>query len=436
VTIGYRNGVLHAGGVPLDALARHYGTPLYVYDAATVRDRAARFRSAFRDLPVTLCYAVKANPHLAILRIFADAGFGADTVSGGEIRRALAAGIDPAGIVFAGVGKSDEEIRLALEAGIGQFNVESLGELRRIHELAAEGGFVAPVAVRLNPDVDAGTHDKITTGRRRDKFGMSPETARYALRLAEALPHLEPVGVHVHIGSQIIDLAVLETAWQRALAFVDEARAAGIDLRRVDLGGGFAVRYRDERPPSPEAVADLLARLLRGRDLQVILEPGRALVAEAGVLVVRVLDRKEEDGGRRFLVVDAGMNVLLRPALYDAWHDIEPVYEPPAGTARARFDVVGPICESADVLGRDRELPPLARGDLLAVRTVGAYGAVMVSDYNARPRPAEVLVDGTRVALITPRIEPEEGMRRERVPEWLHPAGDGGGGTDGPKSGR
>lgn len=430
MAITSRDGVLHAGGVPLDALAERFGTPLYVYDAETVRDRAAALKAAFAGLPVTLCYAVKANPHLAILRILADAGFGADVVSGGEIRRALEAGIDPAAIVFAGVGKTDAEIRLALEVGIGQFNVESLGELRRIHELAAEAGRIAPVAVRVNPDVDAGTHDKISTGRRHDKFGLSFETARYALRLAEALPHLEPVGVHVHIGSQITRLSAFETAWRRTLAFVDEVREAGIDLVRVDLGGGFAVRYRDEEPIDPREIAALLAELLAGRDLEVILEPGRALVAEAGVLVTRVVDRKEDGEDRRFVVVDAGMNVLLRPALYGAFHAIVPVREPPAGTPLSRFDVVGPICESADILGRDRELPPVSRGDLLAVLTAGAYGAVMASDYNARPRPAEVLVDGGRVALITPRIEPEERMRIERVPEWLRPAGGGGEGPD------
>jgi len=430
-TFHRRDGRLWCEGVDLADLAERWGTPLYVYSATAVRRRVRRFRTAFAGLPVRFCYAVKANPHLALLRLLAREGVGADTVSAGEIRRAVRAGIAPADIVFAGVAKTDEEIRLALELGILQFNVESREELARIDAIAGALGRTAPVALRVNPDVAAATHDKIATGRRTDKFGLPPEEAVDAVRLAARLPHVTPVGIHLHIGSQITDLAPFRTAYARVFALVDRLAGEGIRLRRLDLGGGFGVRYRDEEPVAPEAVAALVAELLAGRELELVFEPGRAFVAEAGVLLTRVVYRKES-AGRHLLVVDAGMNDLLRPALYDAWHGILPVTA--ADAPEETVDVVGPVCESGDVLGRRRRLPQLARGDLLAIATVGAYGAAMASTYNSRPRPAEVLVAGDRAVRITPRREPEEDMARECIPAWLDGAGatsPGGGDGDG-----
>ncbi len=422
-------GRLFCEGVDLAALAERYGTPLYVYSASAIRRRVRRFHAAFAGLPVRFCYAVKANPHLAVLRLLAREGVGADTVSGGEIRRAVRAGIAPERIVFAGVAKSDEEIRLGLELGILQFNVESREELARIDLIAGRLGRRAPVALRINPDVAAATHDKIATGRRRDKFGIPWEEAPEACREARERPHLQLVGLHLHIGSQITDLAPFEQAYGRLFHLADQLQAEGIHLKRLDLGGGFGVRYRDEEPVAPERVAALIARLLGQRELELIFEPGRAFVAEAGVLLTRVLYRKES-AGQKLLVVDAGMDALLRPALYDAWHEILPVVAPPHAPQET-VDVVGPICESGDVLGRGRCLPRLGRDDLLAIATVGAYGAAMASGYNSRPRPAEVLVAGDRADCITPRLEPEEVMARERVPAWIDRDGEVAGGGDG-----
>lgn len=413
-----RHGILHAEDVPLPALAERWGTPLYVYSANAIRKRVQAFRSAFADMPVRFCYAVKANPHLAVLRLMAQAGVGADTVSGGEIERALAAGISAEAIVFAGVAKTDAEIRLGIEAGILQFNVESVEELDRIAAIAAEYGRVVPVALRVNPDIAAPTHGKIATGRRGDKFGITVDEIPAALARARALPTLDPVGLHLHIGSQITTLEPLVAAWQRIRDLYLDLRRAGAPLRRLDLGGGFGVRYRHEQPPAPHLVAEAVRRVFAGVDAELLFEPGRAFVAEAGVLLTRVIRRKQT-GGHRFVVVDAGMHTILRPALYDAWHDIVPVREPAEGAEYRRWDVVGPICESSDVLGRDRPLPELQAGDLLALLTAGAYGATMATDYNTRPRPAEVLVDGSRAAVIRPRREPRELFADEVIPEWL-----------------
>lgn len=421
----YRNGVLHAEDVSIPQLAERFGTPLYIYSANTVRDRVRAFFSAFADLPVRFCYAVKANPALAVLRLVASEGVGADTVSGGEIERALAAGVPADRIVFAGVAKTDEEIRLGIRAGILQFNVESHEELERIALLGAELGRVVPVAFRVNPDIAAPTHGKIATGRRGDKFGIPVEDVPGILARARALPAVEPVGLHLHIGSQITTLAPLVAAWERVRELHLDLRRAGAPLRRLDLGGGFGVRYRDEDPIPPAALAREVRRLFTGVEAELLFEPGRAFVAEAGVLVSRVVYRKRS-GGHRFLVVDAGMHTILRPALYDAWHEIVPVRAAGEHEAREITDVVGPICESGDVLGRGRRLPPLDRGDLLAVLSAGAYGATMVTDYNSRPRPAELLVEGSRVAVIRPRREPRELFAEERIPDWLpRPATEG-----------
>jgi diaminopimelate decarboxylase len=414
----YVDGQLHADRVPLAEIAAAVGTPAYVYAGAVMRERLRRFLAAFADRRVLVCYALKANSNLAVVRTLADAGAGADIVSGGELQRALAAGVPPQRIVFSGVGKSRDEMVLALDAGIAQFNVESVPELIALGEVAAARRLRAPVALRVNPDVGAETHDKISTGRRHDKFGVAYDQALEAYEMARRLAGIELVGLHLHIGSQILSLAPFEAAYRRAIELVQTLRAAGVTLRRLDLGGGFGVSYRAEPPLDLAAYAALVRTLTADLDVELIFEPGRYLVAEAGVLVSRVLYVKE-GGERPCVVLDAGMNNLLRPALYDAYHPIVPVAEPPAAASYAAVDVVGPVCESTDVFARARDLPPLRAGESVAFMGAGAYGAVMASDYNSRPRAAEVMVEGTEFAVIKPRIEPAAGFADERLPAWL-----------------
>jgi diaminopimelate decarboxylase len=416
----YVNGALAAEGVPLAEIAAAVGTPCYVYAAGAMRARLRAFQEAFRGERVLFCYAVKANSNLAVIRVFGEEGAGADTVSGGEIARALAAGVPPQRIVYAGVAKSDEEIRFALATGILQFNVESAQELLRIAEIAAAMGRTAPVALRINPDVAAGTHDKISTGRKHDKFGIPWDEAGEVFALAGGLAGIEPVGIHMHIGSQITRLEPFEAAYRRGIDLFTSLRAGGMRLRRLDLGGGFGVQYKDEPRVEAEAFAGLVRRLTEGLGCELLFEPGRALVAEAGVLVSSVIYLKEA-GGRRFLVLDSGMNVLVRPAMYGAFHAVLPVREALPDEPLVAMDVVGPICESSDVLGRDRLLPVLRHGDLVAVTGAGAYGAVMASHYNSRPSAAEVLVDGGRFAVVKPRQMPERQFVDERIPDWLAP---------------
>jgi diaminopimelate decarboxylase len=414
----YVGGTLRAEGVPLAQIATAVGTPCYIYSAGAMRARVAEFQDAFRGERVLFCYAVKANSNLAVIRLFADAGVGADTVSGGEIARALAAGVLPRRIVYAGVAKTDEEIRFALAAGILQFNVESVQELARLAELAAAMDRTAPVALRINPDVAAGTHEKISTGRKHDKFGIPWEEAPAVYAMARRLAGIEPVGLHLHIGSQITRLEPFEAAYCRGVSLFTSLRAEGMPLRRLDLGGGFGVRYHDEPRVEAEAFAGLVRRLTAGLDCELLFEPGRAFVAEAGVILSSVIYLKQA-GERRFLVLDSGMHVLVRPAMYGAHHPVVPVREPAKGEPLVPMDVVGPICESSDVLGRDRMLPALGRGDLVAITGAGAYGAVMASHYNSRPSAAEVLVDGERFAVVRPRLTAEEQFAHERIPGWL-----------------
>jgi diaminopimelate decarboxylase len=417
----YAGGALHADEVPLAEIAAAVGTPCYVYAARAMRARLAAFQEAFAGERVLFCYALKANSNLAVIRLFAEQGAGADTVSGGEIARALAAGVSPRRIVYAGVAKTDDELRFALETGILQFNVESVQELLRLAELAAAMGRTAPIALRINPDVAAGTHDKISTGRKHDKFGIPYQEAPAVYAMAARLAAIDPVGVHMHIGSQITRLEPFEAAYRRGIELFTSLRAAGIPLRRLDLGGGFGVRYQDEPRVEAAEFAAMVRRLTAGLDCELLFEPGRALVAEAGVILSSVIYLKEA-GERRFLVLDSGMNVLVRPAMYGAHHPVLPVRQPEPGEALVPMDVVGPICESSDVLGRDRLLPPLARGDLVAITGAGAYGAVMASHYNSRPSAAEVLVDGDRFAVVKPRAAPEQQFADERIPAWLGPA--------------
>jgi diaminopimelate decarboxylase len=414
----YLGGQLHADQVPLAGIAAAVGTPAYVYAGAVMRARLRQFLAAFAGRRVMVCYALKANSNLAVIRTLADAGAGADIVSGGELQRALAAGVPPQRIVFSGVGKSRDEMVLALDAGIAQFNVESVPELVALGEVAAARRLNAPVALRVNPDVVADTHDRISTGRRHDKFGIAYDQALEVYEMARRLAGIELVGLHLHIGSQILSLAPFEAACRRGIELVRALAAGGIALRRLDLGGGFGVPYETEPPFDLAAYAALIRRLTVGLDLELVFEPGRYLVAEGGVLLSRVLYVKE-GGARPCVVLDAGMNDLLRPALYDAYHPIVPVAEPPATLARTAVDVVGPICESTDVFARARDLPPLRAGDLVVFTGAGAYGAVMASDYNSRPRAAEVMVEGAQFAVVKPRIEPVARFADESIPPWL-----------------
>jgi diaminopimelate decarboxylase len=410
--------VLHAEMVPIPRIAAVVGTPFYVYSTAGFTARYRRFADAFAAERPLICYSVKANSNLAVLRLFAGLGAGADIVSEGELRRALAAGIAPERIIFSGVGKTAPELEAALAAGIHQVNVESVPELRRLDALAAARGLTAPVAIRVNPDVDAPTHSKIATGRKKDKFGIAVDDVPGAYRLAAELPGIVPKGLAVHIGSQLLDLAPYRRAFERLAGLVVELRAAGLAVDRVDLGGGIGVGYRGEQAPDPADYAHLARTIFGPLDLTLACEPGRVLTAEAGLLVASVVYVKE-GAGKRFIVVDAAMNDLLRPALYGAWHDILPVRRPPASAAVGPADLVGPVCEAGDALAVDRDLPPFAEGELLAVAAAGAYGAVMSSTYNSRLLAPEVLVSGERFSVVRPRPGYDALLSLDTIPDWL-----------------
>jgi diaminopimelate decarboxylase len=401
-------------GVPLLGVAADFGTPCYVYGAGTVRARCRRLRAAMPG--VDLHYAVKALDHLAILTLIAAEGFGADVVSGGELLRALRAGFAPERIVFSGVGKTQAELRLALDHGVGQINVESAEEFGEIADIANAAGQVARVAFRVNPDVDAGTHDKISTGRAGDKFGIAPAHIPALYAEAAARRSVEPCGLAVHIGSQIFAMAPFEAAYARLALLVRELRGAGMPVPAVDCGGGLGVGYRGEPEAMPEAWAAVMRHSLGPLDVRLSAEPGRWLVAGAGVLLASVIRTKRAGMARPIVVLDAAMNDLARPAMYGAWHGIVPAG--PADLVRAPepADIVGPVCESSDVFARGRMLPPLAPGAILAILDAGAYGAVMSSTYNARPSAAQVLVDGGTATLITPRGRPEALFEEECVP--------------------
>ena len=416
----YRDGRLFAEDVPLDAIADAVGTPCYVYSTATLERHVRVFGEALAGLDHLICYAVKACGNIAVLRTLARLGAGMDVVSGGELHRALAAGVPGERIVFSGVGKTRAEIAAALEAGIGQFNVESEPELEAIGAVAAGMGLQAPVAVRVNPDVDAKTHAKITTGRSEDKFGIPIARAREVYARAAALPGIAVMGVDVHIGSQLTSLAPFEAAFLKVAELTQALRADGHAIRRVDLGGGLGIPYvrSNEAPPLPFDYGAVVRRTVGELGAQVVIEPGRLIVGNAGVLLASVIYRKAGEN-RDFLIVDAAMNDLIRPAMYDAWHDIVPLREPLALEAVAPVDVVGPVCESSDTFAKARPLPLLQAGDRLAFRSAGAYGAVMSSEYNARPLVPEVLVNGDRFDVVRSRPSYDEMIRRERIPDWL-----------------
>ena len=418
-----REGALWCEGVPLARIAETVGTPAYIYSTATLERHYAVFAGALDAHPglgtPLVAYAVKANSNLSVLRTLGALGAGADTVSEGEIRRALAAGITPGRIVFSGVGKTAGEIAFALDSGVAQINVESEPELELISEIAAARSARPAVAIRVNPDVGAGGHAKISTGRSESKFGVSITEAERLYAKAGRDPSLRVVGVACHIGSQITDLAPLEAAFGLMRDLVGRLRRQGLAVTHLDLGGGLGVPYFNQPdPPSPEVFAAMAARAVGGLEVQLTFEPGRVIAANAGVLLARVLHVNARPDGRRFLVLDAAMNDLVRPAMYDAYHDIRPVV--PRSGAPIAHDVVGPVCETGDTFTRDRLLPPLAAGDLVAFMTAGAYGAVMSSAYNSRPLVPEVLVKGDAFAVVRPRPTYEEMLARETWAPWLN----------------
>jgi diaminopimelate decarboxylase len=414
----YKNGVLHAEDVPLPQIAARFGTPAYVYSTAALVQRYRDFAAALSGLPVTICYALKANSNQAVIATFARLGAGADIVSAGELQRALAAGVPARRIVFAGVGKTEAEMALALDAGILQFNVESEPELRALSRVAQARGRTASVCLRVNPDVDAQTHAKITTGKSENKFGIEIARAGEIADLASRLPAIALEAVGLHIGSQLTSIAPFRAAFARLAELARALVARGHALRRIDFGGGLGVSYGNGGGPDLVAYADAVRDAVRGLDLDIILEPGRFLVADAGILLARVIYVKEGIT-KRFAIVDAAMNDLIRPTLYEAWMPIRLVNEPAPGAPVSAVDVVGPVCESGDYLALDRALPQLAAGDLIVVGSAGAYGAVMASTYNSRPLAPEILVNGAEIAVIRARESIEALVAADRLPPWL-----------------
>jgi len=411
-----RNGELYAEGVPLSAVAERVGTPCYVYSLATLRRHFRVFDEAFESIPHLVCFSVKSNSNLAVLRTFAREGSGFDIVSGGELFRALKAGADPGKIVFSGVGKTAGEIRYALAAGILMLNVESPGELDAIDSVAGQLGAKARVALRVNPDVDPKTHPYISTGLKKSKFGIDIQRSLEDYRRARSLPHIEVVGVDCHIGSQLTTVPPFVDALERIHDLVGRLQAENFQIRYLDMGGGLGITYNDEKPPEPRHYAGALTEGLRDLDVTLLLEPGRVIVGNAGILLTRVLYRKSTNE-KNFVVVDGGMNDLIRPALYGSYQAVQPV-RPRNGT-RFTADVVGPVCESGDFFAKDRDLPAIEPGDLLAVMSAGAYGFVMASNYNTRPRPPEVLVDGEQLHIVRARETLEDLVRGEQIPMML-----------------
>ncbi len=416
----YKNGTLHAEDVALTDIAATVGTPFYVYSAATLTRHYHLFTEALSPLPHMVCFAIKSLSNIAVLKLLGDLGAGMDVVSGGEYRRARAAGVPGNRIVFSGVGKTRDEMRLALTGGIRQFNVESEPELRALSEVATSLGVTAPITIRVNPDVDAKTHAKIATGKSENKFGIPIARAREVYAEAARLPGIEVIGVDVHIGSQLTDLAPFEAAYLKVADLTRALRADGHDIRRLDLGGGLGIPYTrsNEAPPLPMDYGALIKRTVGDLGCEIEIEPGRLISGNAGLLVSSVIYVKNGEG-RDFLIVDAAMNDLVRPSMYDAHHDIVPVIEPAAAVEAAVYDVVGPVCETGDTFAKGRPVAPLAEGDLVAFRSAGAYGAVMASEYNTRPLVPEVLVKGDHFAVIRQRPTFDEILNRDTIPEWL-----------------
>jgi len=396
----YKNGQLNAENVAVSAIAEQFGTPTYIYSRATLERHWHAFDSAFEGMPHSVCYAVKANSNLAVLNVLARLGSGFDIVSAGELARVLAAGGRADHSVFSGVGKTVAEIQYALQQGVRCFNVESIAELSRINGVAADLNLRAPISIRVNPDVDAQTHPYISTGLKENKFGIAIELAEEVYQQAHAMDHLDVVGIDCHIGSQLTTVSPFVDALKRVLALIDALAEQGIKLSHLDIGGGLGITYKNETPPSPAEYSAALRDLLEGRDLEILLEPGRAIAGNAGILVTQVEYLKPTED-RHFAIVDAAMNDLLRPALYQSWQEIQPVAENSSAQMQ-QYDIVGPICETGDFLGKDRPLA-IEAGDLLAIRSAGAYGFTMSSNYNSRPRTAEIMVDGDTVHLVRER---------------------------------
>ena len=414
----YRNGELYCEDVPLSRIAKEVGTPCYVYSHHTLVRHFRVYDGAFKNIPHIVAFAMKANSNLAVLRLMAKEGSGVDIVSGGELFRALKAGVPASKIVFAGVGKKPEEIRDALSADILMFNVESSAELQAINEVAASMGVKARVALRINPDIDPKTHPYISTGLKKSKFGIAADRAMEEFKNAAAFSHIKVVGLHAHIGSQLTQVTPFVESLKKVLTMVQTLAEQGIPLRYVNIGGGLGITYSDETPPEPKDLAEAISPLVRDLKCVLIMEPGRVIVGNAGVMLTKVLYAKDGEA-KRFLIVDAAMNDLIRPSLYDAYHDIRPVYEKVTHGAKKTVDVVGPVCESGDFLAKARVMPAMGAGDLMAVMSAGAYGFVMSSNYNSRPRIPEVLVHEGQYHVIRSRESYEDLVRGEQVPEFL-----------------
>lgn len=413
----YHNDALFCEDVPLERLAKEQGTPCYIYSHATLTRHFQAFDQAFAAVPHLIAFAMKANSNLAILRLMASLGSGADIVSGGELFRALQAGIPPNKIVFAGVGKSPEEIAYALDSDILLFNVESPAELQAINDVARGKGLRARVALRVNPDIDPQTHPYITTGLKKSKFGIGADRALEEFTTAASLPNVEVIGVHAHIGSQLTQVSPFVDSLKRVVGLIETLKSRGIPIRYLNIGGGLGITYSDETPPLPTEYADAIMPLLQASQCEIIMEPGRVIAGNAGVMLTHVLYMKQT-GAKNFAIVDAAMNDLLRPSLYQAHHDILPVRQVP-NASEAVFDVVGPVCESGDFLAQGRTLPAVKAGDLLAVMSAGAYGFTMASNYNSRPRVPEILVKGGESYVIRDRETFDDLVRGERIPAFL-----------------
>lgn len=415
----YQQGELYCEQVPVSRIAKELGTPCYIYSHETLIRHFHAYESAFKDIPHVIAFAMKANSNLAILRLMAREGSGVDIVSGGELFRALKAGVPASKIVFAGVGKSPDEIRDALKAEILMFNVESPAEIRAINDVAASVGMKARIALRINPDVDPKTHPYISTGMKKSKFGIAADRALQEYKMASSLSHIDVVGVHAHIGSQLTDVTPFVDSLKKVVALIDTLKSHGINIRYLNIGGGLGITYSDEKPPLPQDLAHAISPLVKGLGLTLVMEPGRVIVGNAGILVTKALYEKAGET-KHFVIVDAAMNDLIRPSLYGAYHEIRPVNEAAVRRPKQMMDIVGPVCESGDFLAKERSLPNIQPDDLLAIMSAGAYGFVMASNYNSRPRVPEVLVKGAEFHVIRERETYDDLVKGERIPSFLN----------------
>ena len=415
----YQQGELYCERVPVSRIAKELGTPCYIYSYETLIRHFHAYDNAFKDIPHVIAFAMKANSNLAILRLMAREGSGVDIVSGGELFRAMKAGVPASKIVFAGVGKSPDEIRDALKANILMFNVESAAEIRAINDVAASVGMKARIALRINPDVDPKTHPYISTGMKKSKFGIAADRALEEYKMASSMSHIDVVGVHAHIGSQLTDVTPFVDSLKKVVALIDTLKTHGINIRYLNIGGGLGITYSDEKPPLPQDLAHAISPLVKGLGLTLVMEPGRVIVGNAGILVTKALYEKAGET-KHFVIVDAAMNDLIRPSLYGAYHEIRPVNEAAVHRPKQMVDIVGPVCESGDFLAKERSLPNIQPDDLLAVMSAGAYGFVMASNYNSRPRVPEVLVKGGEFHIIRERETYDDLVKGETIPSFLN----------------